>query len=294
LDRIRPSINTTFGAQEVGVVQDTMIRKGVLHKVNQKRKQRKLKTFELAKTAEGFVEIRCFEAPSAKRASAVVDGKHPTVVWQLNWTSTEAMAITITSRGDRSGDIKSNRKGSSRSSIARAKQAEGATWSFSVAGLLNSKNQKQEQLSLEASTQEDAAHWVDAITTTMQQSMAREFGREVICGLKVLRIHMDGASMEVSASAMNLTTLPRWIGNETNELCSASKLINNYFTTKCPPTQSFPFFLCSFKCRRSHHPSFGHYLTTKSMMKSHPANLRSSSVTLCAYSGKHGRGNRRS
>jgi hypothetical protein len=90
------------------------------------------------------------------------------------------------------------------------KGAKGQTCLFSVTGLLNSKHLTQEQLLLEAPAQDDVARWMKTINDTMQQSMGREFGREFICGLKVLRIHMDGASMEVSAVISNAVCCVRY------------------------------------------------------------------------------------
>jgi hypothetical protein len=171
-----------------------VIQKGVLHKHNPKRQQRKLRTFEVVRTTEGGVELRCSEGPKKKgRASAAGSEQQPAAVWQLNWTSTEALAVASASRDQK------KKKSARKSSTARAKGAKGQGQLFRVAGLLSSKSMKQEKLLLEAPAQDDAARWMHAINSTMQESMARELGREVVCGLKVLRIHMEGASMEVSA-----------------------------------------------------------------------------------------------
>jgi hypothetical protein len=197
-----PTVQSTSGMESPAVLEDVKLRKnvgvirtGVLHKLHSKRQQRRLRNFELVRTTDGSVEMRCVEGPKKKgRASTAAGGEqHPTAVWQLNWTSTEALAVA-SARGDQK-----KKKSTRKSSAARTKAAQGQGWSFSVAGLLNSKSLKQEQLLLEASAQDDAARWRNTINETMQESMAREFGRKIICGLKVLRIHVEGASMEVSA-----------------------------------------------------------------------------------------------
>ena len=54
-----------------------------------------------------------------------------------------------------------------------------------------------EKVDLKAPLQEDAVRWVSAINNMLRESMACELRQEAICGLKVLRIHTDGASMEV-------------------------------------------------------------------------------------------------
>jgi hypothetical protein len=198
LDRIRPSVTPdAFDMGGRAPAQDATLHKGVLHKLNPKRQQRKLRTFEVLRTTEGYVELRCSEGPKKKGRASAAGSEHPNAVWQLNWTSTEALAVSQVASA--SGDQK-KKKSSRKSSTARAKgQGQGQGWSFRVAGLLNSKSMKQEKLLLEAPAQDDAARWMDAINGTMQESMARELGRDVVCGLKVLRIHMEGASMEVSA-----------------------------------------------------------------------------------------------
>jgi hypothetical protein len=200
LDRIRPSV--TLNALCTDVIEDVTLCKGMLHKLHPKTRQRKLRCFELVRTTEGFFEIRCFDLSKKKGRGSTLGGEeHPTAVWQLNWTSTDALAITPITANASGGQT---RKGSSRSSTDRMKAgAKGQTCVFSVTGLLNSKHLTQEQLLLEAPAQDDVARWMKTINDTMQQSMAREFGREFICGLKVLRIHMDGASMAVSAVISN-------------------------------------------------------------------------------------------
>jgi hypothetical protein len=181
-------------AEEGQVNEDVTIHKSVLYKLNQSRQQRKMRTFELARTTEGFFEMRCFDLSKKKSRGSTAGGEqHPTAVWQLNWTSTEALAII-----PHTGASGKPRKGSSRSSTAQTKRDEASSWSFSVAGLLNNKNLKQEQLVLESSTQAGAAQWVEAIKQAMQELMARALLREDICGFKVLRIQEDRSGMVVS------------------------------------------------------------------------------------------------
>jgi hypothetical protein len=192
-----PIVQSASGMEHRRELEDVKLRKGVihkgvLHKLNPKRQQRKLRTFEVVQTTAGGVELRCSEGPKKKGRASAAGSEHPNAVWQLNWTSTEALAVSQVASGDQK-----KKKSSRKSSTARAKGAKG--WSFSVAGLLSSKSMRPEQLLLEAPAQDDAARWMDTINGTMQESMARELGRKVVCGLKVLRIHMEGASMEVSA-----------------------------------------------------------------------------------------------
>jgi hypothetical protein len=172
----------------------------VLHKLNKKRGQRRQKAFELVKTTKGIVELRCFDVPKAKGRSSTVDQQlqqqqqQPTSVWQLNWTTTEALAIAPPAEA--SGG---SRKASSRSSATRTK-----SWPFTVAGLLSSK-QKQEKLEFEATREAEADEWVGAIGQAMQELMALALEHGHICAFKVLRIQQDSMGIVVRTCYIHYT-----------------------------------------------------------------------------------------
>jgi hypothetical protein len=209
-DRICPAFTIagdTFQAVEREGSKDVVLHKGALRKLNQQTQQRSLRSFELVKTTEAFVEIRCFKVSKKTRRSVAAQGTRrstvsgvgeeqlvPSAVWQLNWTSTEALAMVLPANA-----------GGSRKRSTHTSATEGTTvCPFSVAGLLNSKSQKQEQLVLEAETPEDRAQWVEAINEAMQELMMRALRQNHICGFKVLRIQDGRDGMVVSVSVWSV------------------------------------------------------------------------------------------